>query len=308
MRAEAAMKSDPGYGRPFDAMNARNQEKVNQIAGKTIGLDNVKQLTEAEMGKAAQDINSKFKAATSAGDKIVFDESWLNSLGDIEAQYRKVWGKSGASPKIIDDILETTQRGAITPTEYQRRYSQLGKDLESARVSGDKHKMELYGELRTALDDLVDRNFDGLSDQFKEARKLYKNKILLQKPGVTRTETGNVSPKVLANKLQQTDKRGYMEGENTSDLYNMARVAKGVDSGIGDSGTATRSKDLMDFVTGPVKERVSQAYLSGKVGANMFGGSTGKGGAINPFLNSLMQSPELLRAALDEVERSGVTE
>lgn len=305
-RIEASMRSDAGYGRAFDDMDARNQRRVNRIAAKTIGIDADK-LTEAEMGKASREISKKFKDATQAGDRVDFDDAWMEDLGNLESQYRKVWGKSGASPKIIDDILETTQRGHITPEEYQRRYSQLGKDLDNARTAGDKHKMDLYGGLRDSLDRLVDRNVDGLSDQFKDARKLYKNKILLQRAGVTRTETGNVSPKVLANKLQK-DVRGYQEGENTSDLYNAARVSKGVDSGIGDSGTATRSKDLIDHVIAPAKERVGQAYLSGKLGTNMFGGATGRGGAMNPFINSLLQSPAALEAALRELEREGIGE
>jgi len=303
-RVEAAMKADPGYGQPFDEIASRNQERVNEIAAKTIDID-AKKLTEAEMGKAARNISKKFNDATASGDRVTFDEQWLDDLGELEGEYRKVWGKSGATPKIMNDILDTTEKGYITPTEYQRRYSQLGKDLEKAKKGGDKHKMELYGGLRDKLDSLVDRNFDGLSDQFREARTLYKNKMLLQQPGVTRTESGDVSPLTLANKLRK-DTKGYLEGGNESDLYNVARVAQGTKSNIGDSGTATRSKGLIDHVVSPVTERLSRMYLSGKFGSSVLGGTTGKGGAINPFLNAIMQSPQALSAAMAELERNGL--
>jgi len=297
-RFEAAQQADPGYGKPYDDMNARNQERVNEIAAKTIGLDDVKNITEVEMGRAADNISAMFKRATESGDLLRFDGQWVDDFDTLMTNYKKIWGKKDATSPLMDDVWATTiDKGFITPKEYQSYYSQLGKDLEKARKAGDGHEMDLLRDLRKALDDQLDRTNPGKSTEFKRARDLYKNKLLLQEPGVLRTETGNVSPLILGNRLRR-DKRGYVEGKNTSDLYNVARVGQGLKSGIGDSGTATRSKGAIDFILAPLKERVSQGYLGGKFGQNVFGPSPGQGGAINPYINSLMQSPPLVEDAM----------
>lgn len=301
-RVEASMQSDPGYGKPFDEMAGRNQERVNQIAAKTIGIDS-KQLTEVEMGEAARKISDMFDRATTSGDVLRFDGEWVDEFDGLMRDYKKIWGKKDATVPLMDDVWATTaDKGFITPKEYQSYYSQLGKDLEKARKAGDGHEMDLLHGLRRALDNQLDRSNPGKSTEFKRARDLYRNKLILQQPGVVRTETGDVSPLTLGNRLR-SDKRGYLEGENKSDLYNVARVSQGTKSGIGDSGTATRSKDVLDYVTAPIKERAGQLYLSGKAGTNIMGGATGKGGAINPYINSLMQSPEAVEVALEEEER-----
>lgn len=299
-RIEASMRSDPGYGAPFDVIDAKNQERANIIAGKTIGLDNSKQLTEKEMGSAATKISKMFSRATEAGERVTFDGAWVDDYDSLMANYKKIWGKKDATIPLMDDVWETTiEKGFITPKEYQSYYSQLGKDVEKARKAGDGHEMDLLHGLRKSLDDLLDRNVPGKSSEMQRARNLYKNKLLLEKPGVVRTESGNLSPLILGNKLRK-DTRGYLEGENTSDLYNLARVSQGTKSGIGDSGTATRSKVMFDHIKAPIKERVGQLYLSGKAGTNMLGGSTGGGGAVNPYINSLMRGPEVLDALENE--------
>jgi len=301
-RVEAAMQADPGYGKPFDELAARNQDQVNRIANKTIGIDS-NTLTEVEMGDAARKISAMFDRATAAGVELKFDGKWVDDFDGLMSEYKKIWGKKDATVPLMDDVwATTTEKGFITPKEYQSYYSQLGKDLEKARLAGDGHEMDLLHGLRRSLDDLLDRSAPGKSTEFKRARDLYRNKLILQQPGVTRTETGNVSPLILGNRLRN-DKRGYLEGENQSDLYNMARVAQGTKSGIGDSGTATRSKTMGDYATAPIKERAGQLYLSGKAGTNIMGGSTGKGGAANPFLNSLMLAPDTIETVLEEERR-----
>ena len=111
--------------------------------------------------------------------------------------------------------------------------------------------------------------------KFRHARKLWKNLVTLEKPGVLRTETGDVSARTLANRLAKQDKRGYRYEENTSDLYDAARMSQQFRPPVGDSGTATRlswSKALRDapmvapLALGMGAKVLGHGYLAGSEG------------------------------------------
>ncbi len=84
---------------------------------------------------------------------------------------------------------------------------------------------------------------------------------LTSRAGIVNPATGNVSGASLANKLQQSDRSGYLFGGNQSDLYNAARFASAFKPIVGDSGTATRSMNLKDMALAIPGNISSWAYL-----------------------------------------------
>jgi len=292
-KVEASMRSDTGYSKAFEEMDFSNQVRANQIASKAMGKQS-SSLTELEMGGIAKNIANKFKRAANNGDMVAIDTKWLDDLDLIESGYRKIPGKSDASVGVLNDLRDIASKNqAISPEDYQFYYSGFGKDLEKASKAGDGHKVDLFRKLRSSLDDMADRSSKGMSKEFNDARQLYKAKRLIQKPGVLNSASGDVSPLTLGNKLRQ-DTRGYVEGGNTTDLYNLARVAQSKKSGIGDSGTATRSKTLLDYMLSPIKEPLGNLYLSGKYGTALMGGTSGLGAKsglpIAAFLSSVIDN------------------
>jgi len=275
-KIEASMRADPGYSKAFEQMDMANQVRTNQIASNAMGKQS-STLTDVEMGKVAKNISTKFKSAAKNGDRVSLDTQWLDELDTIEAGYKSIPGKSDASITVMKDLREIAAKNkTISPEDYQFYYSGFGKDLEKASKAGDGHKVELFRKLRSSLDDMADRSAGGMSKDFNDARQLYKAKKLIQKPGVLNSASGDVSALALGNKLSR-DIPGYVEGGNTSDLYNLARVAQSKKSGIGDSGTATRSSTLIDNLLSWVKEPIGNLYLSGKYGTGLMGGSSGVG-------------------------------
>lgn len=297
-KIEASMRADPGYSKSFEAMDTFNQVRANQIANRTIGIRSDK-LTDVEFGEAQANITKKFKQAANQGESVYMDDQWMDDLDAIEAGYTKAWGKTDASTKILEDARKASTSQYMTPEEYQFQYSRLGKGLQKAINDGDGHKIDLFRGMRTALNDVLDRSYPNQSSVTQEARDLYKAKLLLQKPGVVNTGSGDVSPLTLANKLRR-DVRGYLEGGDQSDLYNLGRVSQNFKTQVGDSGTATRNKTLLDYMLTAPKNVAGDLYLSGKIGTSMTGGNAGGGALSNPVLNSLMQSPELIRALQEE--------
>jgi hypothetical protein len=285
---EAAMRSDPGYAQAFREMDAKNQKTATRIMTKAMGKES-DTLFETDMGEISRNITKKFKDAEANGDFIDMDAQWLDDIDDIEAAYKKIPGKPDKSMKVIDDLRKLSDDVYITPREYQSNYSAMGKDLDKAAKAGDGNLVKVYADVRRALDAAADRAAPGLSSDFNEARQLYKAKKIIQKPGVMH-ERGTVSPTSLANKLR-SDAKGYLEGGNTSDLYNLARVARAKGSRAGDSGTATRSMGPLESITmGPIKESIASTYLAGKFGTSMFGPRTGVGATSGMPISAAAQA------------------
>tara|TARA_R110000822_G_C15338773_1_gene495875 strand:- start:2648 stop:4210 length:1563 start_codon:yes stop_codon:yes gene_type:complete len=291
-RLEASMDSDPGYSKSFEGMNNRNQETANRIAARTIGI-NSNQLTDTEMGQATKLISDKFESAKNAGESVTLDDQWLDDIAIAEQKYTKAWGNSNKSLPIIEDALKATELGTITPKDYQYHYSRLGKKLDTASKQGDSEQVSFLVDMRKALDDVLDRSYPNLASTMQEARNLYKNKLLLQRPGVLNTATGDISPLNLANKLSK-DIPGYVDGKNQSDLYNLARVSQNFKSGIGNSGTATRNKTAIDYMSAPIKESMGNIYLSGKMGTSLLGGTSGTGAKYSLPATGALLTPGLI--------------
>jgi len=275
---EAAMRSDPGYSKAFQAMDAHNQLTATRIMTKAMGKES-DTLLDSDMGAIAKNITNKFKKAGDSGDFIDMDANWLDDLDAIEGAYKKIPGKPDKAMKVITDLRNLADDFYITPKEYQTNYSAMGKELDKAAKAGDGNMVEVYSKIRRALDSVADRSSANTSKDFNEARQLYKAKKIIQKPGVMH-ESGRVSPLSLANKLR-SDTKGYLEGGNQSDLYNLARVARSKSGVVGDSFTATRSMGPVESVTmGPLKESLANLYLSGKLGTSIYGPRVGIGGKV----------------------------
>lgn len=275
-KIEASMHSDPGYSQAFEEMDASNQIRANQILSREWGKQS-DVLTQVETGALKRNISNKFNTAKDKGDLIKLDNDWSADIRALGQGYQANLGKRDISDPILKDALDLISEGSITPARYQQFYSGLGKDMEAAGKAGKYHEVKLYSGIREALDNAVDRTTSGLSKEFQEARSLYKVQKLAEKPGVLEVGTGDVSPLSLANQLNRTDKAGYFYGGNEGDLYNLARLSKATRSGIGDSGTGTRNKTMVDYLLSPAKAEIGNMYLAGPFGTALTAQSSGVG-------------------------------
>lgn len=242
-KVEASLEAMPVSAGPFANIKAGNQITLNKIVAKALGLgDDVKRITADKLGQAADDIGRQYDKAL-RGQTITLDDTFINKLARIEADYSSAWGKSNQLQGVIDDALaEAAQKGGqITGKRYQQLARMLREQARTA-MSGEKADRllgEAIGGIKDALDDAAAKGLKGDAlESFLDANAKWRTMRMLDQ--ALDPSTGNVSGRILANTLNRKDVSGFRRGGVESDLYDAARFAKMFGSQIGDSGTATR--------------------------------------------------------------------
>lgn len=240
---EATLSSNPLTSEPFHAIREANQETLNRITARAIGLsDDVTRITEDKLDDAVDAIGNQFDEAL--GDQVVrLGSEFADQLDAIQARYSSTWGKGDKLLKVIKDARRemSQSEGVISADRYKQLQTMLREEAQTA-ISGRKADSALgraIFEVKDALDDAALASIPAeRMSMFRDAQAKWKAYRSLG--AALNTDTGNVSGKVLANTLRRGDETGYRLGRNASDLYDAARFSKAFSSQIGDSGTATR--------------------------------------------------------------------
>ena len=268
---EAKLESQPWTSGPFTALKRSNQEALNAQWAQQIG-ENGTSLDASVLGRANDRLGQVFESVRDANRVLPVNPQVTTSTIDTIDQ-----GVQGLIPGSIRDNalvkqLETiTSQGSINGEQLGSLSSKLGRVAykQMTSPSGDRDLGQALYAVKDHVDDLVEQTLkpDELAT-YSAARGQYRNLMTLtSRIGIVNPSTGNVSGANLANKLQQSDRQGFLFGKNQSDAYNAARFAKAFQPVVGDSGTATRSWNLADLPIGIPSNIAARAYLTGPGGA-----------------------------------------
>ena len=237
-KLEASLESFPLTAGAFAKIRGTNQKTINRTAARAIG-ENANNVSDDVLGRAAERISNQFDDLTK-GRTIAVDDTFRNAIGAIDNDIAEGLFDSDIGVKALNRFRDKLADGQLTDEEYQKISSQISKKMRSKSIEWEDK--DILAGIKHAMDDLVERSLGGKDlKAFRNARQQWKNLVLLEKPGVVNTATGDVSGRSLANALRRMDKTGYMRGENQSTLYNIARASQKYKPIVGDSGTATRS-------------------------------------------------------------------
>lgn len=293
MQLEAKLESQPWTSGPFNAIRDNNNDVLARATAQSIG-ENTTRLDSTVLGRAANRLGNVFESVRSPNNIIAVDPK--NTTGALSQIANDSDGllKNGAS--ILDHplvkrltslvgtggqdggYLSQLTMGANQPTVVNGQQigaltSRLGKSAynEMSTPSGDRELGKALYAVKNHVDDLVQGSLNGDQQaEYAAARGQYRNLIMLtSRSGIVNPSSGQVSGAMLANKLQQADKPGFLYGGNQSDMYNAARFAQAFKPAIGNSGTATRSpnySDVMELPLGLSAMAISKLYNS-KAGA-----------------------------------------
>lgn len=266
---EAKMQSQPWTSGPFNQLGRSNQNVLNSTAASAIGeLGN--SLDANVLGAANDRLGAVFESVRNPEHVVSVDPQVTGDA--INSIDKGVEGLLPGNASIRDNPLvknfETlTQTGEINGQQLGQLSSKLGKAAykQMTGPSGDRDLGQALYAVKDHADDLLEQSLSGPQQaEYGAARQQYRALMqLTSRVGTVNPSTGDVSGVMLANRLQQSDRPGFLYGGNQSDLYNAARFAQAFKPIVGDSGTATRLGGLTELPFALPANFAARAYLSG---------------------------------------------
>jgi len=263
---EARLQSMPSTSGPFNAVSAGNQGVLNATGAAAIGESGAS--VDANVLGAANDRMGQIFESVRDPSKVVQMEPTTTSrvIDAIDADKAGLLPGSGSvrDNKLVENFEKLAQSGAMTGEQLGNLSSKLGKAAykQMSSQQGDRDLGEALYQVKNHADDLLESTLEGdAKAEYSAVRGQYRTLMQLSKSGVVNPSSGNISGATLANRLQSSDRSGYLYGNNQSDLYNGARFAQAFKPIVGDSGTATRSMNLKDMALAIPGNVASWAYL-----------------------------------------------
>lgn len=289
---EAKLESQPMTSGPFNQIKADNAKGITRAFLKAIGEEGDEASADV-LARADARIGSVFERAAQ-NNKTAYDDVFQASLADIEAAASNELSSSemGIVRKQFENILNKASDGGGLLNG--RQYQNIRESL--SRLSGNASTGVGYWarQIRDSLDDALARSSgDRASAQLRTARDQYRILATAMNRTGTITQSGTVQPGLLANAISQSDKRGYMLGRNSSDLYEALRFGQAFRPIVGDSGTSTRAPiaGAFDFLARIPYNIAARAYTSSpSVTAASYAGPLARG-AGNATRNVLGTAP-----------------
>lgn len=204
------------------------KQKFNAAVGQTFGANDARLTPDAI--KAARDRIGQQFTDLSARNTMKLDDQAVQQLSDLTGNLSKFDTPevSKIASNYIDDLLSKTNNGEISGEAYRKFDSALGRKIRSTS-NGDLRNA--LGQIQSTVRETMDRSISQAdSEAWKQARRQYAN-LMDVAPIAAKDVEGNVSPKLLWNKVNQ---------KNTK-LRDVAEVGKAFVNDIPDSGTAQRA-------------------------------------------------------------------
>ena len=244
---EARLESNPFTSGTFNEIKATNQKVLNQSAAKAIGVDAV-ELSNPVLAQAQRQISAVYNKVASPNVQKLDQMYVMNGIDLIDSAAEGLTTQPLRTNIFVKQLQELANKGEATGNQLTTLSSKIGKRAknEMTTANGDRELGNALFQIKEIVDDQLAAGLSA-ADQaaFQAARANYRNLMTLRSnPGVVNPSSGNVSGLNLASALTRKDPRGFMEGTNTTPMYEAARFAQAFRPIVGDSGTATRMMEI----------------------------------------------------------------
>ena len=308
LQMEARLESNPFTSGAFNEVKATNQKVLNQAAAKAIGVD-ATELSNPVLAQAQRQISAVYNKVASPTPQKLDQMYVLNGIDLIDSAAEGLTTQPLRSNIFIKQLEELAAKGEATGNQLTTLSSKIGKRAknEMTTANGDRELGQALFQIKEIVDDQLAAGLSA-ADQaaFQAARANYRNLMTLRSnPGVVNPSSGNVSGLNLASALTRKDPRGFMEGSNTTPMYEAARFAQAFRPIVGDSGTATRTMEYtpLNMLLSMPTNIAASAYTSAPAiaAARRLQSGVLPAGAVNPA------TEELLKRALPLTAGAGLT-
>lgn len=268
---EEGLKALPLSRGAFESLATANQDVVNTIAARAVGLSPDVPITPQSMESAFKGALNKYQAITDV-PKMTLDVDFRNQIDGLIYELNKVPQSQRASAgvdktiKVLQDYRKFTNRPIDGETMYQGLKA-LSDDIFKASKEG-KVSAGAYKTLRSSFEDAIERKLQdpniavdpNVVNQFREGRSLLSNWFTVDE--ALNPNTGIVSGPKLATSLER--RAGY--GTRGTDLETAAMGSKAIPQALPSSGTTERAE-----AAGLVKKMASIPAL---IGGGLTGAAT----------------------------------
>ena len=244
---ESRLESNPMTSGAFNTVKDANQKVLNRATAQAIGVD-AAELSNPVLAKAQRQISAVYTKVASPNVQKLDDMYVMNGIDLIDNAFEGLTTQPLKSNIFVKQLQEFAAKGEATGNQLATLSSKLGKRAKNERTTanGDRELGEALFQIKEIVDDQLAAGLSA-ADQaaFQAARSNYRNLMTIRtSSGVVNPSSGNVSGLNLASALTRKDPRGFMEGTNTTPMYEAARFAQAFRPIVGDSGTATRMMEI----------------------------------------------------------------
>lgn len=305
---EARLESNPFTSGTFNEIKATNQKVLNQSAAQAIGVDAV-ELSNPVLAQAQRQISAVYNKVASPNVQKLDQMYVMNGIDLIDSAAEGLTTQPFKTNIFVKQLQELAAKGEATGNQLTTLSSKIGKRAknEMTTANGDRELGNALFQIKEIVDDQLAAGLSA-ADQaaFQTARANYRNLMTLRSnPGVVNPSSGNVSGLNLASALTRKDPRGFMEGTNTTPMYEAARFAQAFRPIVGDSGTATRMMEItpLNMLLSMPTNIAASAYTSTPAiaAARRLQSGIVPAGVVNPA------TEEMLRRSLPLTAGAGFT-
>jgi hypothetical protein len=302
------MESNPMFSGAFNTIKDTNQKVLNRATAQAIGVD-AAELSNPVLAQAQRQITAVYNKAANPSVQNLDQMYVLNGIDLIENSVEGLIKEPLKNNLLVKQLLNFANTGQATGNQLTSLTSKLGKlaKKESTSPSGDRDLGQALFQVKEIVDDQLMAGMSA-ADQaaFQAARANYRNLMTLRtNSGVVNPSSGNVSGLNLASALTRKDPRGFMEGSNTTPMYEAARFAQAFRPIVGDSGTATRMMEItpLNMLLSMPTNIAASAYTSTPAiaAARRLQSGIVPAGVVNPA------TEEMLRRSLPLTAGAGFT-
>jgi len=305
---EARLESNPMTSGAFNTIKDTNQKVLNRATAQAIGVD-AAELSNPVLAKAQNQISAVYNKVASPNVQKLDQMYVMNGIDLIDNAFEGLTTQPLKSNIFVKQLQEFAAKGEATSNQLATLSSKIGKRAKNERTTanGDRELGEALFQIKEIVDDQLAAGLSA-ADQaaFKTARSNYRNLMTVRtSSGVVNPSSGNVSGLNLASALNRKDPRGFMEGSNTTPMYEAARFAQAFRPIVGDSGTATRTMEYtpLNMLLSMPTNIAASAYTSAPATAVARRLQSGilPAGVVNPA------TEEMLRRVMPLTAGTGMT-
>jgi hypothetical protein len=238
-----------------DAPFVGKAQKINEKAGdqytravlKRAGVD-ADRATPEVLDQAFTRLGQQFEAA-GQNAAVPISRNFVQDLQNIAGRYNRIAQpqfRSGIPQGIADDVAALSGNATryMDGAKYLQWRSEIG---EAARGASDPATKRVLYDLQRKLDDGAEQFLRAtgkgdVADTFKQARKEYRNLLIIEKAASgagERSALGVISPSQFRNAVKTESIRDYSRGR--TDMAELARAGEAIMKPLPQSGTAPRA-------------------------------------------------------------------